>query len=455
MHPRKNERIPDEKLDEILLQLRSVRTRLNSLAIQHAAFYSLAALIGAGALVYLAAFTVTPVTFMIAAAAAAVMVPLAIVGIIRTAWRMHVTSRRAASLADERAELKGRLATIVSIAPHRRNGPLWSYLIEDTLSLRDEFTARRIERRRISNGIFALAASLMIAGLAWPLSKIRHAQAAAAASQAGGEQDLTLDLNDLHLRPGEPGDDTGVNVSTDPATMRRLQEKLAREGIDQGQGTSTSLDKLMSHARDMAGNLQDKLTGQKPSRQRLNLKLADAADPMSTDPNRANNFEPQHKKNNPAGQFERDQTFPNQGALPQGAEHNAKSQPDQPAGRTDSGNELQTGLGNSDDSRNASTDNSDQQNGDQGSNGGSAHGIGADPDSLFGTPAQSKLGNEGFEIAIEARPLDKGPKGAGHAYEPPKVRTPLSAVQQPDEPVARTAVPPEDQTTIKRVFENE
>jgi hypothetical protein len=449
MHPRKNERIPDEKLDPILLQLRSIRRRLNSLAIQHAAFYSLAALIGVGAIVYLAAFALAPITFMIVAIGAAVMAPLAIISAVRTGWAMHVTPRCAASLADDRAELKGRLATIVSIAPHRRKGPLWSYLLEDTLSLRDEFTARRIERRRISKGVFALAASLVIAGLAWPLSKIHHAQAAAAASQ--GEQDLTLDLNDLHLRPGEPGDDNGVSVSADPATMRRLQEKLAREGVD-GQGTSTSLDNLMNHTRDMASNLQDKLTGQKPSHQRLNLKLADAADPLSADPNRNYTFQPQHKTNNPAGQFQREQNFPNQGALPQGSVH-SNNQRQQPAGRVDSGNDLQTGTGSSEDSKDASTDSTDQQNGDQGSNGGSAHGIGVDPDTLFGSAAQSKLGNEGFEIAIEARPLDKGPKGAGHAYEPPKVRTPLSTSQQPDEPVARTQVPPEDQTTIKRVFE--
>ena len=80
-------------------------------------------------------------------------------------------------------------------------------------------------------------------------------------------------------------------------------------------------------------------------------------------------------------------------------------------------------------------------------------GIGADPDNLFGAPATSKLGTEGFEIAIEARPIDHGAKGAGHAYVPPKVRTPLSLNQEPDEPVARAAVPADDRATIKRVFE--
>jgi hypothetical protein len=118
----------------------------------------------------------------------------------------------------------------------------------------------------------------------------------------------------------------------------------------------------------------------------------------------------------------------------------------------DNGTELGSGKDNPT-NQDAAIDRSIQQGAENGSNGGEGHGIGADPDSLFGAPAASKLGTEGFEIAIEARPIDHGAKGAGHAYVPPKVRTPLNVNQQPDEPVARAAVPAEDRTTIKRVFE--
>src|SRR5580658_3414554 len=124
MHLRKNERMPDEKLAAILRQLRSVRLRLNSLALQHGLFFSLAVIIAANAIVYAAAFTLAPIWFMIMAATAAVVGPLAIVGFVRTAWSMRVNAPRTALLADDRAELKGRLATIVTIAPHRRKGPL-------------------------------------------------------------------------------------------------------------------------------------------------------------------------------------------------------------------------------------------------------------------------------------------------------------------------------------------
>jgi len=124
-----------------------------------------------------------------------------------------------------------------------------------------------------------------------------------------------------------------------------------------------------------------------------------------------------------------------------------------PGANGESGAEANSGKDNPGNRDNSATDRRIQQSGENGGNGGAAHGIGADPDSLFGAPAAPKLGTEGFEIAIEARPVDHGAKGAGHAYVAPKVRAPLSLNQEPDEPVARAAVPAEDRTTIKRVFD--
>src|SRR5262249_42228033 len=77
---------------------------------------------------------------------------------------------------------------------------------------------------------------------------------------------------------------------------------------------------------------------------------------------------------------------------------------------------------------------SGEASGDQASNGGVAHGIGADPDTLFGPSSAPKIGGQGFEISIDARSESKGPKAAGNGYLPPKVRTPLNAEQHPDEP---------------------
>ena len=68
------------------------------------------------------------------------------------------------------------------------------------------------------------------------------------------------------------------------------------------------------------------------------------------------------------------------------------------------------------------------------------------PTACSARPRRRSSAREGFEIAIEARPIDHGAKGAGHAYVPPKVRTPLNSNQEPDEPVARAAVPADDRT---------
>jgi hypothetical protein len=441
----------DEKLVHILGRVASVRSRLNSLAIQHATFYTLAIVILCAAAIFGAAYLVAPLVFLIGGAALVLVSAAGIVSAIRAGWRMRANAVRAAGIADDRAELKGRLSTVVALAHSGNRGPLWSYLIEDTLGYQDEFKTSKIERRRVSRAVYPLAGAIVMALLTVPISRIRHPLQI---NPAGEQDDLTVNLDDLHLRPADPGDESGMQVSADPATLRKLEEKLAREGAKGGDVGGNSLNDLLNRARDMAGNLQGKLTGQQAaSKQRLNLRLADAGNDQ--DRNQIQRAPDAQKKRNgeTAGQFKHDQ--PKSGAEinlpPEDDSRQPNSQPS-PGGNSQAGVEGNSGQDNpnKDDS---ATDRSIQQSGENSSNGGEAHGIGADPDSLFGAPAAAKLGSEGFEIAIEARPVDHGAKGAGHAYVPPKVRTPLSLNQEPDEPVARAAVPADDRTTIKRVFE--
>ena len=365
---------------------------------------------------------------------------------------MRASTARAAMIADDRAELKGRLSTIVALAHKRNPGTLWSYLVEDTLGYQDQFAPARIERRRVSRGIFPFAGAIALAALALPLSRLKHPSPIAPGDQAS---DLTVDLDDLHLRAAEPGDESAMEVSADPETMRRHPgQARPRESRRRGEGAGNSLNQLVNRARDMAGNFQSKLTGQQPpSRQRLNLRLADAG----TDRDQGTiHRAPDAKKNrhgDVAGQFKQDQPRSrNELSLP--PQDDSRPPNNWPSSDRNGANGAELGGGkDSPTDQDAAIDRNIQQSGENGSNGGEAHGIGADPDSLFGAPAASKLGTEGFEIAIEARPIDHGAKGAGHAYVPPKVRTPLNSNQEPDEPVARAAVPAEDRTTIKRVFE--
>ncbi|HEV2170301.1 MAG TPA: hypothetical protein VGR40_05100, partial [Candidatus Binatus sp.] len=263
----------DEKLGQIMGRVGSVRTRLNSLAVQHAIFYTLAIAIAGGAAVFAGAFLLSPLIFLMGGAAIVLVALSGIVSAISAAWRMRASAIRAAAIADERAELKGRLSTIVALADDEKRGSLWSYLVEDTLGHQEQFAPALIERRRISRGIYPLLGALVLAALAIPVSKLKHPMQIAAGN---GQDNLTIDLDDLHLRPAEPGDESGMPVTADAATMRRLEEKLARENAS-GEVAGNSLNQLVNRARDMAGNLQSKLTGQQtPGNQRLNLRLADA-----------------------------------------------------------------------------------------------------------------------------------------------------------------------------------
>jgi len=447
------DRRADEKLSEklglILGRVGSVRLRLNSLALQHATLYTLAIAIATAAVIYATAYLLSPLAFLIFTPLISLLAILGIVSAIRAGWRMRASAARAAAIADERAELKGRLSTIVALAHEPNHGTLWSYLVEDTLGYRDEFAPARIERRRISRAIYPFTGAIFLALLALPLSRLRHKPLIA----PDAVSDLTVDLDDLHLRAAEPGDESGMQVNADPETMRRLQAKLARENPTGSDATGNSLNQLVNRARDMAGHFQSKLTGQQPpSKQRLNLRLADSgANAQQEQIRRA----PDAKKNrhgDVAGQFKQDQPHSPELNLPRQDDSRPPNKWPAPNRNGENGTELGSGRDNPS-NQDAAIDRSIQQGGENGSNGGEGHGIGADPDSLFGAPAASKLGTEGFEIAIEARPIDHGAKGAGHAYVPPKVRTPLNLNQYPDEPVARAAVPAEDRATIKRVFE--
>ncbi len=246
-----------------------------------------------------------------------------------------------------------------------------------------------------------------------------------------------------------------MQVTADPATMRRLEDKLAREEGAGGGAGGNSLNQLVNRARDMAGHLQSKLTGQQAaSKARLNLRLSGAGGDQDQNEIHRAPGTLKHRPGDVAGQFKQDdRESGREFELP--GEHDSRrpnSEPS-PGGFGEPGEQVNSDKDSPANQDHSAADRRIEQSGDNAANGGAAHGIGADPDSLFGAPSASKLGSEGFEIAIEARPVERGAKGAGRAYVAPKVRAPLSPNQQPDEPVARAAVPAEDQTTIKRVFE--
>ena len=161
----------DEKLGRIIGRIGSVRTRLNSLALQHAIFYTLAIAIGCAAVIFAGAYLLSPLAFLIGGSALVLIAVSGIASAVSAGWRMRASAENAAAIADDRAELKGRLATIVALKDSETRGPLWAYLVEDTLGHHDEFAASKIERRRVSRGIYPLAGALVLAALSFRFRK--------------------------------------------------------------------------------------------------------------------------------------------------------------------------------------------------------------------------------------------------------------------------------------------
>ncbi|MGB6553819.1 MAG: hypothetical protein WBE78_10030 [Candidatus Binataceae bacterium] len=428
-----------------------LKLRLNSLAIQHAAFRVLATVLIAGAVIFVAANWISPLYFLGASAVVSIVAIAAIVNAVRAGFALRASAVDAAQIADQRANLKGRLATIVEVAARPNRGTLWPYVVEDALAHREEFAAKRIERRRVERSIWILGVAMIAAAVMLPLARMRHPSILAQAEPAA---DMTIDLDDLHLRPADSGDSGGLEVQADSSTMSRLQAKLAQEGVNAGAAGGHAQGGIVNSARNLAQRIQNKLRGEQPSRkQRLTLKLADAGGDQASNPRGDESaLRRQHRQGEAAGQFKREHSFGDEDIpLPKVDETHGPRQQQSVGGNED----LQTpGRVNPENAPDAdSAPDTGDQRGNLGSSGGPSHGIGADPDSLFGAATKSPMSTEGFEISIEARAMAHGAKGAGQAYLPPKVRTPLSSSQQADEPIARAAVPAEDRTTIERVFE--
>ena len=171
---------------------------------------------------------------------------------------------------------------------------------------------------------------------------------------------------------------------------------------------------------NLADRLQDKLTGRAPQRERLTLKLADNSQDVNSlekrDPVKLN---PHRKGEDADAHFEHEKNGNDSSTMP----NNAIPKEPQNESVSGGGNDETSTPEQRQNPTDSSTDKSaDAVSSDSSSNGGSAHGIGADPDTLFGSPSDPKMGGQGFEISIDARSEIKGPQA---------VRARISSAQGP------------------------
>lgn len=447
----------EEKFRLILGQIASVRVKLNALALQHGLFGGLTFLLCAGALVVAAAFYVGALTFLTLAMLAAIAAVIGVANTVGAAWRMRASEERAARVADERAALKGRLTTMVGAAHGGQRSALWAYLVEDTLALREEFAPSKIEPRHVSRWLYSALASAAIAALVFSFALgARKARLSAHQKAVPGEG--AIDLGDLDIRPADPSLAQGAEIDADPATLKKLAEKL--QAAQNGAQQKGPASRLMADARDVARALQNKLTGGKPpALPSTRLKVTDkkgANSAASADkPGRATGHQQQQAQEHSEGQ--------NSGPGSGDGQAAGQSQPSNGApnpGMPDlSGLAALKGLNGDEPADNAPSGQNPPQDqtrlADGGPNGGGGanHGSGTDPDHLFGNADKPPLGNDTFKIPIEVQPSDEGSSDSAPAYVPARVKSKLNASQYPDQPFERASVPVSDRVTIKRVFE--
>ena len=422
------------------------------MALQQGLFGGLTFILCAAVLIVGSAFAFSPLTFLLIAFA---VTAIAVAGVLRTAfgaWRMRTSDERAARIADERAVLKGRLTTMVDAARVEQRSALWPYLVEDTLALREEFVAARIEPRRVSRWLWAALASCAVAAVVMRLAYgVRTTRLSANNRIASIPGEPTADLGDLDIRPADPSLEPGTEIDADPATMRKLAEKLreAQRGGHQGSPTS----RLMANARDAAKALQNRLTGGKAAEPAPRLRLTDrkggnAGKGAAQSPDHPQANGTQENPQNPgSGQQQSDQnpTQPNSAPTP--------GVPDM------SGLAALNGLNSDDPDPNGSVAQNTPPNsrklppGGMTGAGGSDHGSGSDPRHLYGDAEKPPLGNDTFKIPVEVGPSEDGSSNAAPAAPPRRTRSALNSSQAPDEPFERAAIPASDRVTIKRVFE--
>jgi hypothetical protein len=428
----------EQKLWLILFQLKAIRARINSLAVQYFTFSALAIIIVGSAMVLAAALTMAPLGFLLATTMVAIGAFISVIRVTRTALRSSASPVKAASLADERGGLKGRLMTVLSTSNSRQSSELWRYLVEDTYGRRGEFEPGKIEPRWFSRSIFALLGACIMALLLVRFARLGIGSHTPRIGVLPSQ--VTADLGNLDIRPADPALEPNAELYADPATMQKLADKMAST---QGNGTDKSaLSQWFNKARNLAGTLQNEITGQ-PHPPPVQLRL--------TDKNAAANSQPQDHHGTHAGSG-------NQAAHQLGTGKPPGASPTAPTPNQPSNQLAQNGGGlpgqlSSDSGRPVSSDAGSPIAGGAGTGDGVSHGSGSDPEHLFGPPSSQPLGSDSFKITIDAQPSDESSTPGAPAYIPPKIRAPLNDHQHDDEPIARASVPAGDQMTIKRVFE--
>jgi len=438
-------------------QLVRVKRRLNLLAAQQMAFSVLGLLIGAGGIIVIAAFILSTTHFLVLGLLLVALLAVGLPIVVVRTTRRFAAFDRTATIADERAELNCRLSTLLATESEEKKHALWPFLIEDTLSRLDDFRPDRIEKRRVARSIYGFVTACVIASLAGLMtySARRHQEALRKVLKS-----LTLQVDPSEIAPSDNPSGDSAQVEGDPDTLRSLAERLEAANQNSRGGGHDTLNQLSQKAKNLASNLQDRLTGRDlqdtPEKVKLRLAQALGDKPPDEGVSEGDNDSPPKPKTGqpqPGGAGPGQQRHGNKDSQqqannepgPAGSNRGTPPSNSPSAKSFDSGGPEGPGTGDS------PTPGAQPRSTEEAS--GQSAGGGSDPEHLMGPPDAPSHKNENFEIMIDARLSDRSPIASAQPYVPPKVKTSLNPYQHPDEPLDRGTVPAADRETIRRVFE--
>ncbi|GEM_PF-2624453 len=468
----------DPRIHSIFSQLALLRARLNRQLLLNVTLACAATVIGSAGLFMLAAIYLPVRAFAIAA----LVLTLGALGGV--AWgvvsgvRRWTTIIRAARLADRRAELKGRLATLVAMAPQAARLPLWSFLVEDVLELRERFVPSKIAPWTIPRSLLALLLACLLAALAELALKHKRAQVLA---DLAVQKPPTL-AQIAPALPNMPGNSTSENKQFAGS------ESLDQESItvEPGEGASVAVpengkslwSRLGARADQFAQSLQNGLTGHLQQHAFRDSDELAKADPDRQDLGQGRDGQTATDESSGNSSSDTQANSPSQEETSSGG-HQSSGQL-QASGKSDTQQKNQYGesaKGSNFKSAKTLEDEGERtgqmssrenemtygqvgrtQSGPHGKSSrpgaGASHGFGSDPEHLYSKTAEvPKTASHTFKITLQGS-MSGGPvAGSGKPYRPPRADIPLNSKQAPDEPIYRAEIPADERELIKRAFE--
>lgn len=429
--------------EDVELRLRLVRRRLNSLALQHAAYFTFGLSLLAVSLVLLAALEADPWGFRLTfwGAVYATSAVFLFGGLhLRRRW---MTLPDVARFADRLARLDDRLSTVIARAPSSPTR-LQPMLVSQVAALEQRWTISKLVPRRIARSIFFPIASLcavLAAVLATPeppeaaTATVPHPPPAHATSASLTQKDAEGPSQASARHSYESNYGVGQQAaldgeSTTPDATGRSASKTGRHSAEaEGQAPSAE-NGLPPSSADLHGTerlqalIRDSL-GAGPSISKHEPASSDAASTRRLAADAATN-----RPKEPAAARQAGADSP--GGRPGDVESKDQTNPQGQGGRQPSGSSPEGSAGKL---------------------------FASSPRSVESSAAPSmplRLGafSNAVRMQLQARTGDTGGQesgGSGFAGDSPM--RPLAGSQVPDDPVQRPIVPPEQEAIVKRIFE--